>query len=408
MLFAMIARRVCAPGTWRLESVALLLVLAAMGCDKVPLTAPTESTITLFATATSIAATGSTDIVATVVEQAGTPVQNGTVVTFTTTLGRIEPVDARTQNGKVTVKLLGDGRSGTAEITAFSGGAVSEKLPLPIGSAAAETITLRAEPGRLPPGGGPTQIVALVRDAAGNALSGATVAFATTAGTLSNGSAQTDAAGEARTTLTTGREATVTATVGSKSGQLTLSVDGALGLGVTVSPDPPVAGRPTNFAIAVTVPAGGNPVQRLQISFGDGETRTLSVPSTGGTTTVAHTYEDDGTYTVTVTVTDTVGNQQTQQLVIAVRAAPPVPVNLTASDTTPAVGQIVVFTATATVPTGVAITRYEWNLGDGTTQSTLSNSISHTFGGAGQRLVRVRVIAADGSEGSAQLVVDVS
>ncbi len=129
---------------------------------------------------------------ATVIEQAGTAVQNGTVVSFTTTLGRIEPAEARTQNGKVTVKLTADGRSGVAQVTAFSGGAASEKLELPIGSAAAETVTVRAEPARLSPGGGSTQIVALVRDLAGNALSGASVAFSASAGTMSSGVAQTD------------------------------------------------------------------------------------------------------------------------------------------------------------------------------------------------------------------------
>ena len=146
MLFAMIARRL-RPASLSAPLAALVaFALFVAACDKVPLTAPTESTISLFATASSISATGSTDIVATVIESAGTPVQNGTVVTFTTTLGRIEPLDARTQNGKVTVKLSGDGRSGNATITAFSGGAISEQLELPIGSAAAETVTVRAEP----------------------------------------------------------------------------------------------------------------------------------------------------------------------------------------------------------------------------------------------------------------------
>jgi PKD repeat protein len=393
---------------WPSLAALVTLVVAATGCDKVPLTAPTESTITLFATSTSVGSTGSTDLVATVVEQAGTPVQNGTVVSFTTTLGRIEPSEARTQNGKVTVRFTGDGRSGLATITAFSGAASNATLELPIGAAAAETITLRAEPGSVPPGGGSTQVVALVRDLAGNPLAGATVAFSTTAGNLSSGSAVTDASGEARTTITTGREATVTAAVGNKTAQLTLSVDTALGLSVTVTPDPPIAGRPTSFAINVTVPAGGSPVQRVSIDFGDGESRVLSVASTGGTTTVAHTYEDDGTYTVTITATDTAGNTQTQQLVIAVRAAPPVALSVVASDTTPDVGQIVVFTATPTVASGVTVTRYEWDLGDGSTQSTSANTISHEYGSAGQRLVRVRAIASDGSEGTAQLVVVVS
>ena len=122
MLFAMIARRLRPTLSRALFALAAIALLPT-ACDKVPLTAPSESTITLFATATSVSATGSTDIVATVIEEAGTAVQNGTVVSFTTTLGRIEPLEARTQNGKVTVKLTGDGRSGLAQITAFSGGA---------------------------------------------------------------------------------------------------------------------------------------------------------------------------------------------------------------------------------------------------------------------------------------------
>jgi PKD repeat protein len=407
MLFAMIARGL-RPTRLRAAFALLAMTLAVTACDKVPLTAPTESTITLFAAATSVSPNGSTDIVATVIEQAGTAVQNGTVVSFTTTLGRIEPAEARTQNGKVTVKLTADGRSGVAQVTAFSGGAASEKLELPIGSAAAETVTVRAEPARLSPGGGSSQIVALVRDLAGNPLSGASVAFSASAGTMSSGVALTDGNGEARSTLTTSRETTVTATVGAKSGQATVSVDDALGLSVTVSPDPPIENQSATFTIVVTAPAGGNLVRTLQIKFGDGESRTLSIASTGGTTTVAHTYRDDGTYTVSVTVTDTANNTQTQDLLIEVAPAAPIAVSLTASDTTPATGEIVVFTATATAGTGVVIRRYEWTFGDGSTQSTTTNTISHSYGSAGQKLVKVRAIASDDSEGLAQLVVTVS
>jgi adhesin/invasin len=407
MLFAMIARRLRPAPLGALLMALVAFALAVAACDKVPLTAPTESTISLFATASSISATGSTDIVATVIESAGTPVQNGTVVTFTTTLGRIDPLDARTQNGKVTVKLSGDGRSGTATITAFSGGAISEQLTLPIGSAAAETVTLRAEPGRLPPGGGSTQIIALVRDAAGNPLPGASVAFSASAGNLSSGVAVTDGNGEARTTLTTGRETTITAAVGSKTAQITLSIDGALELQVTVTPDPPVAGRSATFSITVRVPTDANPVQRVTINFGDGESRSVTVPSTGGATTIAHTYQSDGTFTVTVTATDTAGNTQTQQMVVAVQPAPPVTVSVT-GDTTLTVGQIVIFTATASAGTGATVTRYEWDLDDGTTQTTTANSISHSYGSVGQKVVRVKAIASDGSEGTAQLVVVVS
>jgi len=60
---------------------------------------------------------------------AGTPVQNGTLITFTTTIGRIEPSDARTHNGQVTVKLITSGTSGLATITAYSGGASAQRWP---------------------------------------------------------------------------------------------------------------------------------------------------------------------------------------------------------------------------------------------------------------------------------------
>ena len=89
---------------------ALVLLASAAGCDKVPLTAPTESTIVLSANGSSVPLAGGVDVTATVTEKPGTPVQNGTLVTFTTTLGRVEPSEAQTTNGRVTVRLVGDGR----------------------------------------------------------------------------------------------------------------------------------------------------------------------------------------------------------------------------------------------------------------------------------------------------------
>lgn len=396
----MIARWVSAAGTWRLQSLALVL-LAATACDKVPLTAPTESTIALFATATSIAATGSTDIVATVTEQAGTPVQNGTVVTFTTTLGRIEPAEARTNNGRVTVRFLGDGRSGLAEITAFSGGAVSERLPLPIGSAAAETITLRADPARVGPNGGTTQIVALVRDLAGNALSGTTVAFTANAGQLSTGTASTDAAGEARVTLTTARETTVTAAVGSKSSTVTVSVDTAPSVSITVTPAAPVEDQTVTFVLAVSVTGGALPITQAQINFGDGTVRQLgSLPN--GSTSVSHVYRSDGTFTVTLNLTDAGGNVSTQSTVVVVSPSAPIAVALTYSPAAPLVNGVVTFTATATLPAGVSIERYEWNFGDGTTSVTTGNTRTKIYASAGTRRVRVTAVGTNGSTGVAE------
>jgi Bacterial Ig-like domain (group 1)/PKD domain len=411
MLFAMIARRL-QPTLSRALFALVAVALSATACDKVPLTAPSESIITLFATATSVSSTGSTDIVATVIESSGTPVQNGTVVSFTTTLGRIEPSEARTRNGKVTVKFTADGRSGVALVTAFSGGATGggtdeepqlAQLELAVGSAAAATVTLRAQPGTLPPGGGSTEIVALVRDEAGNPVSGATVGFSTTAGNLSSGSALTDANGEARTILAASRDATVTATVGAADPvEIDISVDDALGLDVDVSANP-TAGATTTFSIVVTVPPGANPASRVEIDFGDGESRSLNVPSTGGTTTVAHIYDEDGTYTVRVRVIDTAGRTQSQDLVIAVQ--PGLAVTLTASDTTPATGQSVTFTA---IVSGGIATNYEWTFGDGSGDTTgIGGSTTHMYNLAGPKTVKVRVFTVTGSEARDELVVTV-
>src|SRR6266496_112581 len=103
----------------RLALLALPLALVA-ACDKVPLLAPTGSVITLLATTTTVSLNSQVTIVATVIENgsapagtgtgtgtgtssrsgAGTPVQNGTLITFTTTIGTIEPAEARTHNGQ--------------------------------------------------------------------------------------------------------------------------------------------------------------------------------------------------------------------------------------------------------------------------------------------------------------------
>lgn len=376
----------------------LVLVAWTSACDKVPLTAPTESTITLFATATSVSPSGSTDIVATVIESSGTAVQNGTVVTFTTTLGRIEPAEARTQNGKVTVKLTADGRSGTAQVTAFSGGAVSEKLELPIGSAAAATVTVRAEPSRLGPGGGSAQVVALVRDVSGNALPGTSVAFTTTAGTLSSGVVTTDGNGEARTTLTTARETTVKATVGAQTGEVTVPVDLAPSVTISVSPPAPVEDQTVTFAITVSPATGGLPITQARIDFGDGTSQQLGALS--GSTSVAHVYRNDGTFTVTLTLTDAGGNVSTQRTVVVVSAAAPIGVVLAYSPPTGnVVGQVVTFTATTTLPSGVFVERYEWTFGDGTSSTTTGNVRTHVYTTPGTRKVTVRAVGTNGSTG---------
>ena len=66
---------------------------------------------------------GVTEISAYVIEQAGTAVQNGTSVRFTTSLGRVDPVEVETHNGMATTTFFAGDVSGVAEVRATSGNA---------------------------------------------------------------------------------------------------------------------------------------------------------------------------------------------------------------------------------------------------------------------------------------------
>ena len=105
--------------------LVLLTVVATAACDWDPLVAPVASTISVSATDTKVAPGGSTDVFAVVVEEAGTPVHNGTVVRFSTTLGRVEPDQATTLDGVARVTFTAGSTTGTAKVTASSGAAAA-------------------------------------------------------------------------------------------------------------------------------------------------------------------------------------------------------------------------------------------------------------------------------------------
>ncbi len=380
-----------------------LAAAAATSCDKMPLAAPTDSTITLFANSTTVGLNGSIEITATVIESAGTPVQNGTVVTFTTTLGTIDPNEARTNNGKVTVKLLAGTRSGTAEVRAFSGGTSSaDALTVTVGAAAAGKVELLGNPSALPAAGGTVQLTAIVSDAAGNRLSGIPVSFTTDAGVLAPNSVTSDGNGEARAALTTTGKARVTASVvGGTSASLSATLDIPVRVGPTVTISVPasslVPGVPATFSVSVN--AGGAAVRSASIEFGDGGRQAVS---TSGSSTATHVYSSSGTYIVTAEATDTAGETATATASVSVQTVV-VTVNMTVSPTTVVRGALAEFTANATTtPAGTTIERYEWNFGDGSLATTSGNATSHSYAAAGRYIASVRAVTTTGASGTAQ------
>jgi Bacterial Ig-like domain (group 1) len=211
-----------------LAALALLpLVVTSDGCDKVPLFAPSSATITLAAGTQNLATFGATDIRAFVVESGGAPVQNGTLVYFSSSLGSLVPNKAETKDGVATVQFLAGETTGQAQISALSGEAkLSAALTITItasGSAVAK-IVLIATPGSVSVGGGSVQLTAAVTDAGGNPVVGVPVTFSASAGTLSNSVAQSDLNGQASVTLTTSSQTTVTASAGGATATTVVTV----------------------------------------------------------------------------------------------------------------------------------------------------------------------------------------
>ncbi|HEX2455732.1 MAG TPA: PKD domain-containing protein [Vicinamibacterales bacterium] len=399
-------------------------------CDKVPLLAPTGTVITLFPAASTVPINGQVEIVATVIENgttaappsggtgasgasgggsttttsstgAGTPVQNGTVVTFTTTLGRIEPTEARTNNGQVHVQFIAGGQSGTATITAFSGGASGRIENLKVGSAAAERVILTATPQTLGASGGASDIAARVEDVSGLGLVGLPVNFTADAGTLSAGTSTTDSNGVAHVTLTTTRKSTVTANVAGKTATVIVDLNPRTGISIT----PPTGQVSAQQAAVFTVNvATGANIRNVSINWGDGTTTNLGAIS--ASTTVQHTYDADGTFTVTATATDASGFSESTSTVIRVQPAQPPGVTLIASNSNPRVGQIITFTATVTGNTS-AIQSFDWDFGDGTTARTTSPQITKSYATTGTKVIRVTVNQASGPSGQTQITVEV-
>jgi adhesin/invasin len=367
-----------------------------------PLAAPNESTITLYASGTTVGLNSSIEIFATVIESAGTPVQNGTVVTFTTTLGTIEPTEARTNNGKATVRLLAGTKSGTADVRAFSGGVSSgDALQITVGAAAAAKVELLANPSALPAAGGVAQLTAVVSDAAGNRLSGLPVTFTTTAGVLTANSATSDGNGEARSALSTTVPAKVTASVAGGAGaSATASLDIPVRVGPTVAIAVPatslVPSVPATFTVTVT--AGGAVVRSATVDFGDGASQPVS---NSGASSVTHTYSRSGSFAVTASATDAAGETAGATASVIVQNVT-VNVTLSWSPATVKTNLPVDFTATATTnPSGVPISRYQWFINGVLIATTSGNQMSYIPPAAGTYEVRVRVETTSGSSGEA-------
>ena len=115
-----------------------------------------------------------------------------------------------------------------------------------------------------------------------------------------------------------------------------------------------------------------NPIATYSWNFGDGET------ATGKSTT--HSFDDPGTFAVTLTVTDFQGRSASTSQTVDVAGGTAPSASFLTSPTTPRVGENVNFNASASRPaSGRTIRTYDWDFGDGFQKTTTGPVTAHDY-----------------------------
>jgi len=143
-------------------------------------------------------------------------------------------------------------------------------------------------------------------------------------------------------------------------------------------------------------------IVRYAWDFGDGET--------GRGVHVTHTYADDGTYTVTLTVRDDRGATDTATATVEVLNPPPV-ARFTWQPEEPVVGQMVIFDATGSYdPAGILepkeVVSWHWDFGDGTQGE--GQVVEHVYMVPGTYTVTLTVTDDDGASATSESSITVS
>jgi hypothetical protein len=374
---------------------------------------------------------GTAQLIAQVVEPAGTPPHSGTHIIFTTSLGSVKPPEGDTDiNGRVLAIFDAGNSNGTATITASSGGvtvAAANALKISVGTAAVGRVIVSANPTLIPSAGGSSVVSATVSDINGNALAFAPVAFSTTAGVIDPSLGTTDSNGVATSSLRTSTTATVTASVGAQggstgggggtggggtggggtttpsptgqaSGSVTVNVAAAPTL-VIAPPTTPSAGLPATFTFTVTVPAtNGSAIRDLTVNWGDGSVA-QSLGAVSSTASATHVYRAQGSYVVTATLTDALGNTVQQSAPVTVIPIPRPSIIINASPQPGHVNTVTTISIQVTLANGVTVQDVTVGFGDGGSADlggATSAAVPHTYLTTGTFTITVTVLDTTG------------
>jgi hypothetical protein len=224
---------------------ALAVLLGALSCSKATPVAPSGAVLSISANPSQISLNGQSTITIFGSKPNGSPLDPGTQIRLSTTLGTIDGVTTVKSGGTATAILSGDGRSGAATVTASTGAgtAATAMTMVQIGVASGQkpTLLVSASPSNVAVGGS-AQVTIIARNSDGSPVSaGQPVLLTTTLGTLHPATPQTNSAGVATSRLDVGSQAgtaTVSAVLGSSDAATTMVTvrDAAVAIGLVANP----------------------------------------------------------------------------------------------------------------------------------------------------------------------------
>lgn len=212
-----------------LRRAAAFTVLAAsatllgsmVACDSASPTAPSGTVLTVTASPTRISLDGVSQITVIGRKPDGNPLNRGTEIRLTTSLGTIESIVEVDDDGVATATLRADGRNGTATVEATTGdGSATASTEVQVGESSdtQPELLVNVSPSNIPVQG-TAEITITGRESDGTPVApGRTVILTTTLGDLDPARPITQADGTARSTLLAGDQsgtATITAILGS-------------------------------------------------------------------------------------------------------------------------------------------------------------------------------------------------
>ena len=284
----------------------LALIVGSVACDSASPVAPPGTVLTITASPSRIASDGVSTVRVTALKPNGTPVNPGTLIRLSTTIGSIASTVSTDNTGEATTQLSGNGDFGVATVSATIGSGEAATVDVTIGLLAA-SITLQATPTSVPETGGNVDLLAVVRDDQSQPLKDATVNFSATVGALESGGQlrRTDDQGTVTDLLMVtsgdldavqGDTFEIAVEVGGSGGTLISDSDT---ISILRLPKADFSFSVDNLTVVFTDTSTGQPRQWLW-DFGDGNTSRLQNP--------IHTYSIAGAYTVQLTATNSQGS----------------------------------------------------------------------------------------------------